>query len=165
MEMQEYMIMFDVFGYNARIFDNVLVENNASYLGNATIHDVLIWGNANIYGMQLTQGCQSFLIMLMFMGMLPIDDKSCKSLGKRLRVYGELEICVDVNVLFAGDAIPREYAFVYTKAEIGEDAIIKDKFDYIVCRNNWSSGRFFYLYTRSNKCGKLDVSMVQAKNL
>lgn len=146
---------------NARIFDNVLVENNARIFGNATIrHDVIIWGNPNIYGNATLHKSVKVYGDADVYGYATITDK-VKVFGNA-RVYGNAKIC-DECIIY-GDAILREYAFVYDKAEIGGDAIIKSKFDYIVCRNNWSSGRFF-TYTHSNKMWKVGCFYGTGKEL
>lgn len=127
------------------------MENNARIFGNATIrHDVIIWGNANIYGNATLYKSVKVYGDADVYGYATITDK-VKVFGNA-RVYGNAKIC-DECIIY-GDAILREYAFVYDKAEIDGDAIIKSKFDYIVCRNNWSSGRFF-TYTHSNKMWKV----------
>ena len=137
------------------------MENNARIFGNATIrHDVIIWGNANIYGNATLYKSVKVYGDAYVYGYATITDK-VKVFGNA-RVYENAKIC-DECIIY-GDAIIREYAFVYDKAEIGEDAIIKNKFDYIVCRNNWSSGRFF-TYTHSNKMWKVGCFYGTGKEL
>lgn len=55
------------------------------------------------------------------------------------RVYGNAEVCGDARV--------------YGDAEVCGDARVKSLKDYIVFKNNWSSGRYF-TYTKSNKMWK-----------
>ena len=76
------------------------------------------------------------------------------------QVYGEARVSVDAEVY--GDA--RVYdsaqvywnacvydsAQVYGEARISGNADIKNETDYILFKNNWSSGRFF-TYTKSNR--------------
>lgn len=146
---------------NACLFNDVAVKNNARIFGNATIrHDVIIWGNANIYGNATLYKSVKVYGDAYVYGYATITDK-VKVFGNA-RVYENAKIC-DECIIY-GDAIIREYAFVYDKAEIGEDAIIKNKFDYIVCRNNWSSGRFF-TYTHSNKMWKVGCFYGTGKEL
>ena len=52
------------------------------------------------------------------------------------------------NAMVCGDAM------VYGNARVCGDAVIKLTEDYIVFKNNWSSGRYF-TYTKSNKMWKV----------
>ena len=70
------------------------------------------------------------------------------------QVYGDAWACG--NALVCGNAQvyggARVYgnARVHGDAQVCGDAEIKDRYDYIVFKNFWSSGRYF-TYTRSNK--------------
>ena len=57
------------------------------------------------------------------------------------KVCGNALVCDDANVY--GDAL------VYGNAEVYGDALVCGNDDYIVMKNNWSSGRYF-TYTMSN---------------
>lgn len=61
-------------------------------------------------------------------------------------VWGDARVCGDAEVY--GDAKVWGNAWVYG------DAVIKSTEDYIVFKNNWSSGRYF-TYTKSNKMWKV----------
>lgn len=61
-------------------------------------------------------------------------------------VYGNAEVYG--NAMVCGDA------WVHGNAEVRGDAVIKSTEDYIVFKNNWSSGRYF-TYTKSNKMWKV----------
>lgn len=146
---------------NARIYDNVFVEHNARIFGNATIrHDAYIWGNAKIYGDATIYNSAKVYYNAVVHGNAVIKDK--------VKVFGNAEIYGNAKVydecIIYGEAVIRDYAFLYGNAEIGGDAIIKHKFEYIVCRNNWSSGRFF-TYTHSNKMWKVGCFYGTGKEL
>ncbi|MFD3093596.1 hypothetical protein ACFKKQ_02835 [Streptococcus agalactiae] len=53
------------------------------------------------------------------------------------------------NVLISGDVWISGDAWITDNVRITGDACISDDRDYIVFKNNWSSGRYF-VYTRSN---------------
>jgi hypothetical protein len=61
-------------------------------------------------------------------------------------VYGNAKVC--------GDAKVYGNAWVYGKAKVYGNAEVCGDADYIVLKNNWSSGRYF-TYTRSNKMWKV----------
>lgn len=61
-------------------------------------------------------------------------------------VYGDAKVCENAKV--CGDAK------VYGYANVCGDAEVKQLEDYIVLKNDWSSGRF-YTYTASNKMWKV----------
>lgn len=67
-------------------------------------------------------------------------------------IYHEAKVCEYANV--RGNAKVRGCARVNGNAIISGDAIIESSDDYIVLRNNWSSGRYF-TYTRSNQMYKV----------
>lgn len=74
---------------------------------------------------------------------------------KALRDFGDVEkgdlggyIGSENNLSHCGNA------WVYGNAEVRGDAVIKSTEDYIVFKNNWSSGRYF-TYTKSNKMWKV----------
>ena len=146
---------------NARIYDNVFVEQNARIFGNATIrHDAYILGNAKIYGDATIYNSAKVYYNAVVHGNAIIKDK--------VKVFGNAEIYGNAKVydecIIYGEAVIRDYAFLYGNAEIGGDAIIKHKFEYIVCRNNWSSGRYF-TYTHSNKMWKVGCFYGTGKEL
>lgn len=62
------------------------------------------------------------------------------------QVYGDARVYDNARVY--GNAL------VYGNAEIFGDARVKSNGDYIVFKNNWSSGRYF-TYTKSNKMWKV----------
>ena len=58
------------------------------------------------------------------------------------------------NAWVYGDAMVFGDARVYGNARVSDNAVIKSTKDYIVFKNNWSSGRYF-TYTKSNKMWKV----------
>ncbi|MCI6871592.1 hypothetical protein [Streptococcus hyointestinalis] len=58
------------------------------------------------------------------------------------------------NAWVFGDAMVYGNARVFGYAEVYGNAVIKSTEDYIVFKNNWSSGRYF-TYTKSNKMWKV----------
>ena len=66
--------------------------------------------------------------------------------GDNAQVYGKAQVCNNAQV--CGDALVYGDAWVYGDAQVYGDA------DYIVFKNNWSSGRYF-TWTRSNDMWKV----------
>ena len=58
------------------------------------------------------------------------------------------------NAMVFDNAMVCDNAMVYGNAMVCGDAVIKSTEDYIVFKNNWSSGRYF-TYTKSNKMWKV----------
>ena len=80
---------------------------------------------------------------------------------KALRDFGNVEkgdlggyIESENNLSHYGNAWVFGDANVYGNAEVYGNAVIKSTEDYIVFKNNWSSGRYF-TYTKSNKMWKV----------
>lgn len=79
---------------------------------------------------------------------------------KALISFGSVEagelggyVAKEGNLSHEGDAWVYGNARVYGNAEVCGDARVKSLKDYIVFKNNWSSGRYF-TYTKSNKMWK-----------
>lgn len=125
---------------NAEVYDNAKVSGFAVVSGNACVnHNAKVYDNAEVYG--------------------------------DAHVYGDAIVCEFANILgiaiiredaeIHGSAIVRDNAQVYDNAEvcgsavvggrahIAGDAKVKNRADYIVFKNFWSSGRYF-TWTRSN---------------
>ena len=68
------------------------------------------------------------------------------------------------NCWVYGDAKVYGYARVYGNAEVYGDAVIDNINDYIVFKNNWSSGRYF-TWTRSNDMWKVGYFYGNGKDL
>ena len=67
-------------------------------------------------------------------------------------VFGNARVCGDAEVY--GNADVFDNARVCGDARVCGNAVIKSTEDYIVFKNNWSSGRYF-TYTKSNKMWKV----------
>ena len=67
-------------------------------------------------------------------------------------VYGDARVFGEARVY--GDAWVFGNAEVFGEARVYGDAWVKSLKDYIVFKNNWSSGRYF-TYTKSNKMWKV----------
>jgi len=74
------------------------------------------------------------------------------------KVYGDAEVSGNAevygNAWVSGNAKVSGDAEVYGNAEVYGDAKVYGDADYIVFKNNWSSGRYF-TYTKSNKKWKV----------
>ena len=68
------------------------------------------------------------------------------------RVYGNAQVSGNAQVY--GNARVYGDAWVYGNAQASGNARVKKTADYIVLKNNWSSGRYF-TYTLSNKMWKV----------
>lgn len=98
------------------------VSKNAWVYGNARVYgDAYVYGEAVVYGEARVYG-----------------DARVYGVA---RVYGDADVCD--NAWVHGDAC------VHGKARVHGDAKIESIKDYIVFKNNWSSGRYF-TWTRSN---------------
>ena len=112
---------------NACVFYDACVYDNARVFGNACVFDdAKVFGNACVY-----------------------DD--AKVFGNAC-VYDNARVSDSAYV--ADNAKVFYDACVFGSAHISGDAIIEQDSDYIVFKNNWSSGRYF-TYTRSNKMWKV----------
>ena len=106
-----------------------MLYEQAKVYGNAQVYsNAKIYGNAEIYGSAWV-----------------FDDAVVRGLAK---VYRHAKVCENAKV--QDNAKVRGRARVNGYATISGDAIIESSDDYIVLRNNWSSGRYF-TYTRSNQ--------------
>lgn len=104
-------------------------KENLSHSGGAWVYgdawvtgDARVFGNAEVFGDAWVHG----------------NAKVCGN----AKVYGEARVC--------GDAVVSGNAKVFGDAVVSGNAKVSKLNDYIVFKNNWSSGRYF-TYTRSNK--------------
>lgn len=136
---------------DAWVSDNACVYENAWVYGEAWVSgDAWVFGKSRVYDNAWVYG-------------------KARVYGKAW-VYGEARLCGEARV--SGDAWVSGYAWVYGEARLcGEarvsgnarvygdarvygNAIIVNSNDYIVFKNNWSSGRYF-TWTRSNDMWKV----------
>ena len=124
---------------NLNHYGNAWVSGDARVYGNAEVSgDARVYGDAEVYGNARVSG--------------------------NARVYGNAEVSgnarVSGNAWVSGDARVYGDAEVYGNAEVygdawvSGDARVSKLNDYIVFKNNWSSGRYF-TYTLSNKMWKV----------
>lgn len=112
---------------NAEVYGNAMVCGNARVWGDAWVHgNAEVRGDARVYGNAEVWG--------------------------DAWVYGNAMVCGDARVW--GNAMVCGNAWVHGNTEVRGDAVIKSTEDYIVFKNNWSSGRYF-TYTKSNKMWKV----------
>ena len=136
---------------NCWVADNAMLSGNAKVSDEAELYgEAEVSGNAIVYGKAKVHG-------------------EAKVFGDA-KIWGEAKVSGDARVLghtmVYDNVLVNEYAHVFDDAkvsgnveidgisEIGGDAIIKDKHDYQVFHNNWSSGRYF-TYTKSNHMWKV----------
>lgn len=81
---------------------------------------------------------------------MTIADKFLEKEKKEKEQQDQIRLNYAKNLGVQGNAKVRGRARVNGYATISGDAIIESSDDYIVLRNNWSSGRYF-TYTRSNQ--------------
>lgn len=116
-------------------------KENLSHSGGAWVYgdawatgDARVFGNAEVFGDAWVYG-------------------NAKVFGNA-KVYGEARVCGDAvvfdNAKVYGDAVVSGNAKVSGNAVVSGNAKVSKLNDYIVFKNNWSSGRYF-TYTRSNK--------------
>ena len=112
---------------NLSQYGNAWVYGDAKVYGNAWVYgDAEVCGNAKVYG----------------------DAWVCGN----AKVYGDAKVCGNAKVF--GNAWVCGNALVCGNAEVYGNAKVYGDADYIVLKNNWSSGRYF-TYTASNKMWKV----------
>ena len=123
----------------AKVYDNANVSGEAKILNYAEIYDnayisgyVYIFFSPKIYGFSIVNGNAQVY------GNAHISGGSY--------IYGNAEVYGDAQVF--GNAE------VYGDVQVFGNAVIKEKSDYKVFKNTWSSGRYF-TYTKSNKMWKV----------
>lgn len=119
-------------GENARIFDHAIIDgrgyvcDHAQIYGHAKVRSH-VHGWAEVYDHAVVQ--------------------CCAYIGNNAKVYGNTVI--DDSAMVVDDAKIYGNAKVKGSAYVCSDAIISSINDYIVIKNNWSSGRYI-TWTRSN---------------
>ncbi|WP_416458340.1 polymer-forming cytoskeletal protein [Streptococcus thermophilus] len=132
---------------NAKVFSDAQVYGNAEVSGNAKIS-----GNAEVYGNAEVSGNAEVYGNAVVYGDAMVYDKAWVYGNAKVfsdaQVYGNAE--VSGNAKISGNAEVYGNAEVSGNAEVYGNAEVSKLNDYIVFKNNWSSGRYF-TYTRSNK--------------
>lgn len=142
---------------SALVYGNARVYNNAKVYSYAQVYEgAQVYGNARILGEAKIYGNCWIFENARVLGYAKIYGNCW--------VYGDAFIgdaaCVYNNAKVYGNTWVRDNAKIYGNADVHGnarvfgDATIKDNADYIVFKNNWSSGRYF-TYTRSNKMWKV----------
>ena len=152
-----------VFG-NAVVSDNACVYDNAKVFGNAVIRDeaqvrdnAKICKNAHVFNKARVSGC-AFIYdnAEIFDNVWVYGDAK---IFENAIVYGDAKILDCAKVY--GNALVYDDAFVYGNAVVCGNAVVRgfaaicgnaiigSGRDYIVFKNNWSSGRYF-TWTKSN---------------
>ena len=117
--------------------ENLSQINNCWVDGEAKVYgEAEVWGKARVYGKA--------------------------QVWEEAQVYGEAEIFGEAGIF--GKARVCGETRVYGKAEVCGEAEIKSLQDYIVFKNNWSSGRSF-TWTRSNDMWKVGCFYGTGKEL
>ena len=149
---------------NAQVCGDALVYDNAQVCGSATVFGYAkVYGNAQVYGdayvfgkAQVSGYAKVYSNTEVFGNAKVFCDATvcCKA-----RVYGNAQVFDDAIV--SDNAKVYDDAFVYDNAKvygnvivcgnatISGNAEIKNRSDYIVFKNCWSSGRYF-TWTRNN---------------
>lgn len=157
--------------YNeAKVFDDAIVEHDAQVKNmacayeQATIRDKAlvmdasqVRGNGNVYGAAILSGLavvQDFAWIdgraqvferATISGVACIMDKAM--VHEQAVVTGQTRVSGSAEI--SGEATVRGIVHISGDAEISGDAVIEYYEDYIVFKNNWSSGRSF-TWTKSN---------------
>lgn len=120
---------------NAKVCDDAMVSDNAKVYGNAIVQCACVEDNAKVYGNSIVWGDAI------------IFDNS--------KIYGHSQVYDMARI--ADDAQICGESEVYGRAWITGNAIIKEKGDYIVFQNIWSSCRFnnFFTWTKSDNMWKI----------
>ena len=143
-------------GNDARIYNNAKVYENAKVLNNAHIYkDAAVYGHTKVF--------------------------NYATISNKAKVYGIINVYNNAQIY--GEATVRGYANIYGhavihgsteidassisicgNADIGGDAKVYSKADYIVFKNFWSSERWF-TWTRSNNMWKVGCFYGTGKEL
>lgn len=127
--------------YNdAVVYDNAKVSGFAEVSGNACVnHNANVYDNAEVYGDAHVYGDAIVYEFANILGRAIIGEDAeihgSAIVRDNAQVYDNAEVC--------GSAV------VGGRAHIAGDAKVKNRADYIVFKNFWSSGRYF-TWTRSN---------------
>ena len=136
----------DCWVYNdAQVYGNAIVRDNAHVYGDVEVYgDAQVYGNAQVYGDAIIHDEAR------------IYDNACISGHARIhenaKVYGNIEVCDNAQVCDSVKIFGN--AEVCGDIKIGGTAVIQEMADYMVFKNNWSSGRYF-TWTRSNDMWKV----------
>ena len=118
---------------NAWIYDNAKVYGDAKVLG-----DAKVFGDACVFGHAWVSGYAK------------VFGDAC--VFGHAFVFGNAK--VSGNTYVSGDAKVSGNALVFGDAKVSGDAEITNDCDYMVFKNNWSSGRYF-TWTKSNNMWKV----------
>ena len=129
----------------ARVYGKAQVYGEAQVCGDAEV-----WGKARVYGKAQVYGEAQVCGDAEVWGKARVYGKA--QVWEEAQVYGEAEIFGEAGIF--GKARVCGETRVYGKAEVCGEAEIKSLQDYIVFKNNWSSGRSF-TWTRSNDMWKV----------
>ena len=124
---------------DAKVYENAWVLDNARVLDNATIS-----GNARVLDNATISGNARVLDNASVFDNARISDNA--NVSDFVSVYGCAQIYGNANV--------SDLVSVYGCAQIYGNAEVYTNADYIVFKNNWSSGRYF-TWTRSNDMWKV----------
>ena len=130
---------------NLSQINNCWVDGEAKVYGKAEV-----WGKARVYGKAQVYGEAQVCGDAEVWGKARVYGKA--QVWEEAQVYGEAEIFGEAGIF--GKARVCGETRVYGKAEVCGEAEIKSLQDYIVFKNNWSSGRSF-TWTRSNDMWKV----------
>lgn len=147
---------------DACIYDNAIVRGNALVYNNADVTGrAVVGGNAKIYGNASISGHATIINEAQVFD--NADIRGYAVIRHNVKVYGNTEISDHSNISDYTEiynAIIRDMSYICGKSKVSnyvvvsgnaniKDAIIKERADYIVFKNWWSSGRYF-TWTRSN---------------
>lgn len=146
---------------NAIVEGNTMIQDNAEIFGNAKIFgNAFIHGHAKVYDASKVFGSAKIYGNAKIYGYANIGDKAV--------VYGNAEVYGYTSVFGNAEVRDRAKVFgnveVFGNTEITGNAEVKCIKDYIIFKNNWSSGRFF-TWTKSNNMWKVGCFYGTGKEL
>ena len=150
-DMGGYVESYDNLQDNAWIFDHAQVYDEASVYGNAKVFDYAqVYGHAKVSGYASVYGHTEVCGNAQVMGEANVYGNA--KVSGYASVFGSANVhgnvCVYDYVEILGDGN------VYGNACVSGNARITQQADYIVFKNDWSSGRYF-TWTRSNNMWKV----------
>lgn len=112
----------------AKVYGDARVSGKADVFENGVVYGrAMIWGNAKVYGDSIVSGLAKVSGYSSVYGNALVTD--CAGVSGYVEVYGDVQVIGD--------------AYLYADAKVASNE------DYIVFKNNWSSGRPF-TWTKSN---------------
>lgn len=137
--------------HTAKVFDSAYISGRATVSESACISGrVYIYDEASVGGEAKISGNATIS------GAVDVRDNAevsgCAIIGGGATIFDNVKISGDAFIMdadFEGDVVVDGKVEIKGNVNIKGDAVITNNEDYLIFKNNWSSGRYF-VWTRSN---------------